>query len=231
MTSPLDRGRVEAARALARRSPAAQIPTGIAIGWKNRPHRRAVARRDDNEDATPREDGSRSHEDYHAKSMPGASPRSRLPRLRRIPAAKPFSPRDGPDTIAVIILVRTHLLLDADGVDGGGGLDDDGGAAGGLAGASRNARGESNLAGGSESSHCLRVVCGVMIAASAGLSTLATLAPLAAVADFSPFTGRPGGSRLSARSRPRLRKNDYMIKQSQRFEICGKAMSSRDFSL
>jgi hypothetical protein len=50
----------------------------------------------------------------------------------------------------------THLLLDADGIDGGGSLRDDGGAAGGLAGASRDAGGERNLAGLSEDSHGFR---------------------------------------------------------------------------
>jgi hypothetical protein len=52
--------------------------------------------------------------------------------------------------------IATHLLLDADGIDGGGSLRDDGGAAGGLAGASRDAGGERNLAGLSEDSHGFR---------------------------------------------------------------------------
>lgn len=46
-----------------------------------------------------------------------------------------------------------HLLLDADGVDGGGSLGDDGGAAGGARGALRDARGEGNLAGLGKSGH------------------------------------------------------------------------------
>lgn len=53
----------------------------------------------------------------------------------------------------------THLLLHADGVDGGGGLGDHrGAAASGLAGASRDAGGERNLAGLSEDGHGFRCV-------------------------------------------------------------------------
>ena len=49
--------------------------------------------------------------------------------------------------------LAAHLLLDADGVDGGRSLGDDGGAAGGAHGALRDARGEGNLAGLGKSSH------------------------------------------------------------------------------
>ena len=101
---------------------------------------------------------------------PRASPRQsrpsrscdarRAPRARRSARRLPGAVSGGYDSGS--FRIATHLLLDADGIDGGGSLRDNGGAAGGLAGASRDAGGERNLAGLSEDSHGFRV-CVIMI--------------------------------------------------------------------
>ena len=84
----------------------------------------------------------------------------RAPRARRSARRLPGAVSGGYDSES--FCNATHLLLDADGIDGGGSLRDNGGAAGGLAGASRDAGGERNLAGLSEDSHGFRV-CVIMI--------------------------------------------------------------------
>ena len=81
----------------------------------------------------------------------------RAPRARRSARRLPGAVSGGYDSGS--FRIATHLLLDADGIDGGGSLRDDGGAAGGFAGASRDAGGERNLAGLSEDSHGFRGVC------------------------------------------------------------------------
>ena len=84
----------------------------------------------------------------------GSCDARRAPRARRSARRLPGAVSGGYDSGS--FRIATHLLLDADGIDGGGSLRDDGGAAGGLAGASRDAGGERNLAGLSEDSHGFR---------------------------------------------------------------------------